>query len=300
VKTLHTRQSTVGRLLDEQKIPFGEHDRINVDPASKIKNGDSIDIVYTQPVELTADGQTRTLYTTGKTVQSALADLNISLGPEDKITPALDSGLSGPIKIVRVKKEMEEQTQPIAFDTVKKNDSTLLKGREQTVQEGKEGSKLIRTEKVYEDGQLVSENVVEEKVQEESVKKIVAVGTKVTVTSLSSSSPTIEEVTKNGMSFGYKSIINNMTLTAYTGGGTTYTGTKTVEGQTIAVDKNVIPLGWWVYIEGIGLRRAEDTGSAIKGNMIDVYYNDPNYATKFGIKRGYTVYVIGPKKPASE
>jgi 3D (Asp-Asp-Asp) domain-containing protein len=72
------------------------------------------------------------------------------------------------------------------------------------------------------------------------------------------------------------------------------------EGRTIAVDKNVIPIGWWVYIEGIGFRRAEDTGGAVKGNKIDVYYESSDYANKFGLKRGYTVYVIGPKKPSSE
>ncbi|MNP19135.1 Cell wall-binding protein YocH precursor [compost metagenome] len=59
-------------------------------------------------------------------------------------------------------------------------------------------------------------------------------------------------------------------------------------------------MGWWVYIEGIGFRRAEDTGSAIKGNKIDVYFDSTSYANKFGTKRGYTVYVIGPKKPVTD
>jgi 3D (Asp-Asp-Asp) domain-containing protein len=71
------------------------------------------------------------------------------------------------------------------------------------------------------------------------------------------------------------------------------------EGRTIAVDPNVIPLGWWVYIEGIGFRRAEDKGSAIKGKKIDIYYDSEAKAERFGKKKGYTVYVIGPSKPTA-
>jgi 3D (Asp-Asp-Asp) domain-containing protein len=71
------------------------------------------------------------------------------------------------------------------------------------------------------------------------------------------------------------------------------------EGRTIAVDPKVIPIGWWVYIEGIGLRRAEDIGSGVKGNKIDVYFDNLDYAKRFGLKRGYKVYIIGKDKPAS-
>lgn len=298
--TLLTKQWTVQRLLDEQKIPINEHDRLSIALEGKIKNGDKLTITHTTPVELTADGQTKTLYTIGKTVGSALQDLNISVGTEDKIAPSLDSTHNGTIKIVRVKKEVEEQNVTVAFETVKKNDATILKGREQTIQEGQDGAKMVKTEKWYEDGKLVTTNVLEETFQRQAVNKVVAIGTKVNVTNLTNSSPTIEEVTMNGVTFGYKSISTNVTLTAYSTAGTTYTGTNTVQGQTIAVDKNVIPLGWWVYIEGIGFRRAEDTGSAIKGNMIDIYYDSNDYAKRFGIKRGYTVYIIGPKKPTMD
>ena len=43
------------------------------------------------------------------------------------------------------------------------------------------------------------------------------------------------------------------------------------DGRTIAVDPSIIPLGTRVYIEGIGERVAEDTGSEIKGNDIDLF-----------------------------
>jgi 3D (Asp-Asp-Asp) domain-containing protein len=58
-------------------------------------------------------------------------------------------------------------------------------------------------------------------------------------------------------------------------------------------------MGWWVYIDGVGFRRAEDKGSAVKGKKIDVYFDSESHAHKFGTKKGYTVYVIGPKKPVT-
>jgi uncharacterized protein YabE (DUF348 family)/3D (Asp-Asp-Asp) domain-containing protein len=311
-----TKSGVLQHLLDEEAIKVSEHDRISLPLDTKLKNGDAIVINHTSPVQLTADGETQTLYTTGKTVAGALEDLNIQVGAEDKISPAPDANLSagGDIKIVRVKKELAEETVPIAFDTVTKNDASLLKGKQEVVQEGVEGSKVLKKEKVYEDGVLVTENLVDETVKAESVSKVVAVGTKApVVTVLSNSSPNVDEVTKNGVNFGYKKVLNNVTLTAYSAGvastgkgdthpqyGLTYTGTTVTEGRTIAVDKSVIPLGWWVYIEGLGFRRAEDVGSGVKGNTIDVYFDSNSYANKFGTKRGYTVYVIGPKKPTAD
>jgi 3D (Asp-Asp-Asp) domain-containing protein len=97
----------------------------------------------------------------------------------------------------------------------------------------------------------------------------------------------------------------NATLTAYTAGfestgktpahpayGITSSGTKVKANHTIAVDPDVIPMGAFVYIEGIGLRQAEDTGSAIKGARIDVYIPDLKQALEFGVKKNVTVYVL--------
>lgn len=65
--------------------------------------------------------------------------------------------------------------------------------------------------------------------------------------------------------------------TAYTGGGKTFLGltcARNVNGiSTISVDPNVIPLRSILYIEGYGYAIAVDTGSAIKGNKVDVYFD---------------------------
>ena len=66
--------------------------------------------------------------------------------------------------------------------------------------------------------------------------------------------------------------------------GITFSGLKAKEGRTIAVDPAVIPLGSTVFIEGIGIRKAEDIGSAIRGSRIDVFMNDLNEAQGFWCK----------------
>ncbi|TCS92796.1 3D domain-containing protein [Hazenella coriacea] len=100
-------------------------------------------------------------------------------------------------------------------------------------------------------------------------------------------------------------MLGNFTLTAYTAGpestgkkpgdpayGVTSSGALVSEGVTIAVDPKVIPIGSRVYIEGIGYRVAQDTGSAIKGNRIDLYVNDLKDARQFGVKKDVRVEIV--------
>lgn len=54
-------------------------------------------------------------------------------------------------------------------------------------------------------------------------------------------------------------------------------------GQTIGVNPNVIPKLAWVYIDGIGWRRAEDTGGGIGTLHIDVAVSNHYEATSGGI-----------------
>ena len=66
-------------------------------------------------------------------------------------------------------------------------------------------------------------------------------------------------------------------------GGNTASGTKPTAGRTIAVDTKVIPFGTKVIIDG-HTYIAEDTGGAIKGNKIDIYFDSHQEALNWGIK----------------
>lgn len=90
----------------------------------------------------------------------------------------------------------------------------------------------------------------------------------------------------NGFAYTRKEIFQ---ATAYTGGGHTATGTRARVGE-IAVDPRVIPLGTTVYVEGFGELRAEDTGGAIKGHIIDIYMSSNAACRRWG-RRNVTVYL---------
>lgn len=60
-------------------------------------------------------------------------------------------------------------------------------------------------------------------------------------------------------------------------------GEELQEGYSIAVDPNVIPYGTEVVIND-KIYKAQDCGGAIKGNRIDVYFNNHKDALEFGVK----------------
>lgn len=80
------------------------------------------------------------------------------------------------------------------------------------------------------------------------------------------------------------------------GTGIAADGTKAVPWKTIAVDPKVIPLQSKVLVPGVGWCRANDTGSAIKGNIIDMAVESKSSAYKWGRKKGLEVLVIPPLK----
>lgn len=61
-------------------------------------------------------------------------------------------------------------------------------------------------------------------------------------------------------------------------------GIKLTPYYSIAVDKSIIPLGTILYDENGNEYKAEDTGSAIKGNRIDMFVGNHQEALKLGVQ----------------
>ena len=73
-------------------------------------------------------------------------------------------------------------------------------------------------------------------------------------------------------------------ITAYCLAGTSATGTHVAPG-TVAVDPRVIPLHSRLVIPGYGRGVALDTGSAIKGARLDVWFASCARARQWGVRR---------------
>ncbi len=258
-----------------------------------------------QTVTVRHGGETVTAQSRKETVTALLKRLHIQPGPLDMV--GVD--ISGDGVSVTVDSDIvyyDKVAEDVTFETVRVAAPDLPKGTERVVQEGANGIRTSVYEVVWSNGKEVSRQFVEE-VDSTAVDRIVEYGTAVQQQT-TTAGDTLVSVNKNadgsgtlvfqsGVTMPFSSA-KTMTATAYTAGhdgvGTrTATGT-TVRVGTVAVDKNIIPLGTRMFIitnDGIvyGAAVAEDTG--VRGNKIDLYHDTYQQCINFG-RRSCTVYIL--------
>ncbi|MBY3622566.1 3D domain-containing protein [Acinetobacter sp. CUI P1] len=101
------------------------------------------------------------------------------------------------------------------------------------------------------------------------------------------------KVMATGYTAGYESTGKTSKHPEY---GITYSGVKVRRDKntvsTIAADPKVIPLGSILYIPGYGYGIVADTGSAIKGRKIDLYFATTKQVYKEWGKKSVVVQLI--------
>ncbi|MDO5714183.1 MAG: 3D domain-containing protein [Tissierellia bacterium] len=280
-----TYSLTVGDLLKSEGIVLQKGEIVKPGINEKITEDMEVKVLKPENRKITIDGITKDYMVAGETTEEILRQANITLKDNETVVPALDKKVKKDevIVITRNAGTITENTREIPFNTITKKDDSLYIGQEKVIQEGRNGlvKETIEQQKV--DGQVVSSIVIGTEIVKEPVNKIIAQGTK----------------EQENMIQGKKYIKKiTMEATAYdpTAGSKTAMGTRARVGA-VAVDPRVIPLGTKLYIESTdgfptyGFAVAEDTGGAIKGNRIDLFYNTNREANRFG-RRNVTVYVL--------
>lgn len=300
-----THSDSVEELLKEKEITLDKDAYINLPLDTKIEDNMNIIIKTPKPYVL-AIGDKKTEIQSGfEKVKDILKDKNIKLNGKDYTNPGLEEVVAEntEIEIYKINEVVEEVEKPIPYETLVKQNGNMDIGQEKTSQKGKNGLKSIKINKTYENDKLIEENIIDEKIVKEPVPTIVEKGTKKpTAKAARNQGKEVLTSSRSGRNFSYRKA-TNMTATAYdlsfqsTGKrpgdkayGITASGTKAKVG-TVAVDPNVIPLGTRLYVDGYGFCVAEDTGGAIKGNRIDLFFNTTSEAKNFG-RRQVKVYIL--------
>jgi uncharacterized protein YabE (DUF348 family) len=286
-KTYWTASDTIEEFLEEQEIVLKEHDKLTPDLNTEIKDDLEIDIQRAFPVKVVVGGKEQEEWSTSTTVADFLSQQGIKLKDMDRVEPALTETVSSNtlIKVIRVEKVTDVVEEPIKFATVTKNDQSLEKGKQKVVTSGQEGLMEKKYEVILEDGKEISRELVSETKVKDKQDKVVAMGTKVIATQVSRSASAAAP-----SSGGKEFYVNSTAYTANCNGcsGVTATGVNlkaNPNAKVIAVDPSVIPLGTKVYVEGYGYATASDTGGAIRGSKIDVFFPSKSQAYQWGTKR---------------
>ncbi len=257
------------------------------------ESGGAIDVTVQrcQAVALQDGTEKSTLSTYCQTVGELLDQQGIVLGAMDTVTPGRSSAVTEgmTIQITRVRQEEALEEGKLPFETLRYEDDSLPAGEERVLSEGEKGTVRRTVTKTYKNGYLVDSQVTQETAK---ATRKTSSGT----VQADENGKTITTSSGDVISYSRKM---SVTATAYSCEGytgTTATGTTARYGA-IAVDPTVIPYGTRMYIVSddgayiYGYATAEDCGGAIKGNIIDLYFDTIAECYEFG-RRSCTVYIL--------
>ena len=229
----------------------------------------------------------------GLTLREALAQGKVPVSSLDRLSMPLDALIDreAVVRLVKVDEEWVVEEEAIPFPRQFQVGRNVEFGKIAIVQKGVPGirEKTYRLRK--EDGKEIQKTFIGERVNRQPFLQIEQVGTFII-------SP--EEAIR--ASVAYPAPTNNdcieMEATAYTpsafetDGDPWTTSVMLRSGYGIvAVDPKVIPYFTPLYIEGYGYAVAGDTGGAIRGNRIDVFFYNWHEMDRWG-RRMVKVWIL--------
>lgn len=287
VTRYETSEALVGEFLASNDIRLENNDKLSVGMGTSLTEDMEITIERWSPeVILNLDLVEMKATTKTTTVKEFLEEQNVVLGENDTVNPkgstAIEDGMK--ITVKREKTRIHSREADLPYDVKIETTTDLKPGERKVKQDGQNGIVTRDFEIRYFGGEMVDEQQVSSLILKEPQTEIILEGAKNVITD-----------PNTGKTYTFKKMLN-MEATAYTHGpndrwyGKTASGMPTFVGM-VAVDRNTIPLGTRLYVEGYGLAHAGDVGGAVKGNIIDLYMNSEKEARAFG-RRARKVYIL--------
>ena len=265
-----------------------------------------------------ANGYEMTVLTSKTKVADVLAENNIIVAEDEKVTPNVDEELTEAKTIVVTNKSAQEvqvakiseegievsldellknyapitekivvEQVAIPFETITKNaNESDTDTRNRVIRQGQEGLKEITYKAKFQNDIEVegSRVVLSEIIIKEPVDKIVQVQQTISSRASTTSRTADTEGQASGTSLGVYKITGYCSCAKCCGKttGRTASGTHATAGRTVAAS-SALPFGTQVSING-HTYTVEDRGGAIKGNRIDIYFSSHSEALAWGVR----------------
>lgn len=282
--SLWTFRSKVRDILQQAGIPITAHDRVS--PAlNQMVAGRAIVVDQAVPIWIKTAHRRLKWFATSYRVEQILHAAGIKLGAMDEVKPALSAWVKpgATIQVIRRWLLTKQVAVTIPYTVEYRPDPNLFKGHTEILSTGRNGTEVKTVQVLMQNGFPVRQTIVKTQQTQAPTPEVILYGTQ-------------QLVDRGGQVLQFSRELTVM-ATAYWpdpawSSGYTATGWRAQYG-IIAVDPAVIPLGSRVYIPGYGIAVAQDTGSAIVGDHIDLCFDTATQAQDWGV-RTVNVFILDP------
>ncbi len=182
-RSLVTTASTLDDAIEQagSQLPELDGARLSVPTSTPLpKDGLNVAVTTEKTVQLTVGGKKQSATTTSGTVGELLAELNLTVDKDDRLSPTeatpITDGMK--VKLDRVSVTTKKSTEKVPFQVTKQKSADLWEGESRTIKQGKNG-KVERTYQITKvNGKVTDSVIVSEKKLSDPVNKVVEQGTK--------------------------------------------------------------------------------------------------------------------------
>lgn len=286
---LRSSRETLATALRDVGVRLGPGDSVQPPLDTELTAGLEVRIEHATPVVLTMPEGKFILYALSPTVGEALTEGGVDLPASFRLDPPAETEVSTglTIHLVSISEELDLEQERIESRTIYRTDTGLAWGESRVVG-GRDGVRFRQYRSVFEDGELVSRELVEEWYDPEPLDRTIYTSAAAPPPDVPAGLEVVRVLRVYATWYSPASAGRSPSHPAY---GITATGVPVTRG-VVAVDPSAIPLGTRMYIPGYGYGVAADTGGAIHGDMIDLGY--PDGVVSDWITGWVDIYILGP------